>query len=655
MRRISYLVWFGAFMALSCLIAAGAGASTIAQNSEWNVTREGAQDTLRIVAYGDSIIAGYIDTDTIAQRASTHVAGEYGAALLGQNIEIRRRAQSGAVAKGIYDRITSSTDTAFMQTSNTRGVHVVMCGNDYLQARSDFAGQTGTCDYTGLETALANCIYYTDLSLAYINAMAHPEAKLKMLGNLYYPGFDADNVQTDCTDPYTGVTFNRRDKFLPLMAESNWETCNLADQHGWQCADNFAETMAADYDSNGDGIIDNEAIRYISGESKTDYINRIVAAYQAGLLTDANYKEISPSATVDYLLSDDTHMTYLGPTGKAGTSGNTPGGDVEVYHATDGAYPDGKNPSWNMNGHDRMGYALATNYDLNVDAGPDATLNAGETFLSQCTFNDKVFFGPWNIWVDYGDGTGESATVSEMSFNLNHQYTAGGTYTVEVVVAGAYGTMWVDTATVTVIGDAATNEAPVAADDSYSVNEGEILSVSAPGVLANDTDPDGDPLTAVLYSAPAGGSLSLNADGSFTYTPNAGTTSDSFQYTASDGTAVSAPATVSITVNSTSGNQPPVAVDDFADTKRNVAVHINMAANDSDIDGNLTDAYGDVSAGQFTIVTPPTKRGTVELVTNGVNYTPGKNFTGTELFTYTVKDLDGAVSNEATVTVNVTR
>ena len=652
MRRISCLALFGAFMALSCMLAVEAGATSIAQNSEWNVTRTGAEDTLRIVAYGDSIIAGYIDTSTIAQRASTHVAAEYGAALLGQNIEIRRRAQSGAVAQGIYNRIISSTDTAFMQTSNTRGVHVVMCGNDYLQARSNFAGQSGTCDYSGLETALANCMYYTELSLAYINAMAHPEAKLKMLGNLYYPGFDADNVQTGCVDPYTGESFNRRDKFLPLMAESNWETCNLADQYGWQCADNFAESMAADYDSNGDEIIDNEAIRYISGESKADYINRIVAAYEAGLLSDANFKEIGPSATVGYLLSDDTHMTYLGPTGKAGVYGGTPGGNVSVYHATDGAYPDGKNPSWNLNGHDRMGYALATNYDLNVNAGPDVTLSAGEIFQSQCTFNDKVFFGPWDIWVDYGDGTGESATITEMSFDLFNQYTAGGTYMVNVVVAGAYGTMWEDTLTVTVLGgDDPPNEAPIAVDDSYSVNEGETLSVPAPGVLANDMDPDGDHLTAVLYSAPTGGSLSLNADGSFTYTPNQGTTSDTFQYTASDGTAVSDPATVTITVI-TSGNQPPVAVDDFAETKRNVSVVIDMAAND---EGNIRDASGNVSADQFTIVTPPNQRGTVELVTNGVNYTPRRNFTGTEIFTYTVSDFDGAVSNEATVTVSVTR
>jgi hypothetical protein len=56
-----------------------------------------------------------------------------------------------------------------------------------------------------------------------------------------------------------------------------------------------------------------------------------------------------------------------------------------------------------------------------------------------------------------------------------------------------------------------------------------------------------------------------------------------------------------------------------------------MAANDTDPDGNLKDGDGNVSAGQFTIVTPPTHRGKVVLVTNGVKYTPRKNFTGTEI------------------------
>src|SRR5262245_27241484 len=62
---------------------------------------------------------------------------------------------------------------------------------------------------------------------------------------------------------------------------------------------------------------------------------------------------------------------------------------------------------------------------------------------------------------------------------------------------------------------------PVANADAYTVNEDTALTVGAPGVLANDTDPQGDPLTAVLVSGPSHGTLTLNADGSFTYTPSA--------------------------------------------------------------------------------------------------------------------------------------
>ena len=96
---------------------------------------------------------------------------------------------------------------------------------------------------------------------------------------------------------------------------------------------------------------------------------------------------------------------------------------------------------------------------------------------------------------------------------------------------------------------APTNQAPVAADDSYSVNQDAVLTVAAPGVLANDTDADGDPLTAVKVSDPAHGTLALNADGSFTYTPaNGYAGSDSFTYKANDGQADSDVATVSIDV-----------------------------------------------------------------------------------------------------------
>jgi hypothetical protein len=97
------------------------------------------------------------------------------------------------------------------------------------------------------------------------------------------------------------------------------------------------------------------------------------------------------------------------------------------------------------------------------------------------------------------------------------------------------------------------NDAPVANDDSYSTTQGTALTVAAPGVLGNDTDTENDPLTAHLVTGASSGTLTLNADGSFSYTPNAGFFgSDSFTYKANDGYSNSNTATVSIDVFQTS-------------------------------------------------------------------------------------------------------
>jgi hypothetical protein len=93
--------------------------------------------------------------------------------------------------------------------------------------------------------------------------------------------------------------------------------------------------------------------------------------------------------------------------------------------------------------------------------------------------------------------------------------------------------------------------APVAHDDNYSLLPDTTLTQPAPGVLSNDTDADGDALSAVLVTGPAGAeSFTLNSDGSFTYTPTIGFTgTDGFTYMAHDGTANSNLANVSITVS----------------------------------------------------------------------------------------------------------
>jgi VCBS repeat-containing protein len=113
-----------------------------------------------------------------------------------------------------------------------------------------------------------------------------------------------------------------------------------------------------------------------------------------------------------------------------------------------------------------------------------------------------------------------------------------------------------------------------AANDAYSVNENNTLSVTAPGVLANDTAVNGNPMTPSLVSGPSHGSLTLNADGSFTYTPATNYSgSDSFTYQDTQGNLTSNTATVNLTVNSV--NQPPTAVNDSytlnEDTTLNVA------------------------------------------------------------------------------------
>jgi hypothetical protein len=95
------------------------------------------------------------------------------------------------------------------------------------------------------------------------------------------------------------------------------------------------------------------------------------------------------------------------------------------------------------------------------------------------------------------------------------------------------------------------NDAPVANGDSYSVATSGTVNVTAPGVLGNDTDVDGDGLMAVLVTTTINGVLTLNSDGSFTYTHNGGgSTSDSFTYKANDGAADSNTATVTIAIGS---------------------------------------------------------------------------------------------------------
>jgi len=199
--------------------------------------------------------------------------------------------------------------------------------------------------------------------------------------------------------------------------------------------------------------------------------------------------------------------------------------------------------------------------------------------------------------------------------------------------------------------DGGTNQAPVGIDDTYTVESGDELTVAAAsGVLANDVDPDGDALTASVVDTPAHGTLALEADGSFTYTPEAEFSGeDSFTYQANDGLLDSGAATVTITVDEADdgGNDAPVAVDDAysvdADSELTVEAATGLLAND-------TDADGDSLAAQLEDLPD---NGTVDLSADGsFTYTPDSGFSGTDSFTYVAND-GSLQSNEGTVTITV--
>ena len=188
----------------------------------------------------------------------------------------------------------------------------------------------------------------------------------------------------------------------------------------------------------------------------------------------------------------------------------------------------------------------------------------------------------------------------------------------------------------------ATAGPPVARDDAYHTIPGVTLTVAAPGVLANDTDPGGNPLTASLVTSTAHGVLSLNTDGSFIYTPTAGYGGpDTFTYRAGDGASRSNVASVTLT-----GLGVAVHANDDAYTFGPGIFQVTspvptVLANDTGPSGRPTSA---------TLVAP-TKHGTITLHLDGsFAYIPVVGYSGPDSFTYFASD-GPITSNVATVSL----
>ncbi len=179
----------------------------------------------------------------------------------------------------------------------------------------------------------------------------------------------------------------------------------------------------------------------------------------------------------------------------------------------------------------------------------------------------------------------------------------------------------------------APNSPPKGTSDSYTVSEDELLNIgSTHGVLANDSDVDGDALESILGEGPKHGTLDLKPDGSFTYQPNENFNGlDSFTYKASDGSLTSDLVTVNVTVEAV--NDAPIGMNDqYAtdeDVQLTIGIDAGVLANDSDVDNDLL---------QAKLAVGP-EHGTLELNVNGsFTYTPDENYHGTDAFIYQIDD-----------------
>ncbi len=201
------------------------------------------------------------------------------------------------------------------------------------------------------------------------------------------------------------------------------------------------------------------------------------------------------------------------------------GGPSDVYNGVAIA-PDGSIIATGVGGAGKSAVVARYHSDGTLDATTYVTLTNG---ASETATGQAVAIQPGGRILVLGDWGGITTGGFVQAYQLGSTTLSGSAVL-----------------TVTATGD----QPPVAFDDAYSTGGASSLSIPAPGVLANDTDPNNDSLTAVLVTQPAYGTVALNSNGSFTYTPGASFSgTDSFTYQANDGQLNSNVATVHITAS----------------------------------------------------------------------------------------------------------
>ncbi len=229
-------------------------------------------------------------------------------------------------------------------------------------------------------------------------------------------------------------------------------------------------------------------------------------------------------------------------------------------------------------------------------------------------------------------GHGTLLVAGDGSLSYTPDTAWAGTDSFDYTITDAFGR----TATATVTVTTSLPGAPVAATDTYTTPYGTDLTVNAPGVLGNDT---GSGVTVTANGIPAHGTVTVDPDGTLTYTPDAGWTgNDGLTYTITDAFGQTSTTQVTIT---TAPPAAPAAADDTYET----AFDTDLTVDAPGVTGN------DTGTGLSVVTWTPAGHGTLSIGSYGVlTYTPDTGWQGTDTATYTVTDPFGQTA-VATVTI----
>ena len=447
---------------------------------------------------------------------------------------------------------------------------------------------------------------------------------INVLGN----DTDADGdtlLITSFTQPENGVV--TRGENGQLIYTSNGNSCGLDDK--------FSYTI-----SDGNGGTDTATVT-ISVDPAVNIDNEVNAA------NDSATTDQGQAITIDVLANDDAdaeiERIVTGPSDGSASIVNglivyTPNTD---FTGTDKFVYEVRDPNGNIATATVTVIVNAPEIENTAPTAVDdfATTTVGQAVTLDSVFNDSDPEGDILVISSVDDPANGTAVISGDQIIYTPDAGFVGTDSFTYTISDGNGGTATATEKVTVTDvPGPVNNAPNAVNDSTKVECGNPVVID---VLGNDTDSDGDALSVASFSQPANGTVTRGANGQLIYTSNGNSCGidDKFTYTISDGNGGTDTATVTVSVDPM-GDDNINAANDSATTDQGQAVTIDVLSND------------DADATIKRIKSAPSN-GSASVVNGQIIYTPDAAFSGTDTFTYEVRDPNGNLAMAmVTVTVN---